>query len=105
VVRMTKGFAASPAQRLKCRDADCIVCGSPPPSDPAHCIPRSLGGKDHQHDVVPLCRRCHNAYDTGALDLLPFLEPGYRREQERAVELVGLAAAYRRLTNTRDPGG
>lgn len=95
------GFSASPAQRLKCRDAACIVCDAPPPSDPAHVIPRSLGGKDHQHDVVPLCRRCHNLYDQHALDLLPFLEPRYRREQERAVELVGIAAAFRRITNSR----
>ena len=98
------GFSASPAQRLKCRDAACIVCGAPPPSDPAHVIPRSLGGKDHHNDVVPLCRRDHDRYDQGALDLLPFLEPSYRREQERAVELIGLAAAYRRITNTRNPG-
>lgn len=98
------GFSASPAQRLKVRDAACIVCASPAPSDPAHVIPRSLGGKDHHNDVVPLCRRCHGLYDTGELDLLPFLEPWYRREQERAVELVGIAAAYRRITNTRTPG-
>jgi hypothetical protein len=58
-----------------------------------HVIPRSLGGTDHPDDVVPGCRRCHGLYDTGQLDLLPFLEPHYRREQARAVELVGLEAA------------
>lgn len=100
---MSKGFAASPAQRLKCRDADCIVCGQPG-CDPAHVIDRALGGGDHQNDVVPLCRGCHRAYDTGALDLLPHLN-GHRTEQAHAVRLVGLEAAYRRITNSRHPGG
>ena len=54
-------------------------------------------------DVVPLCIRvdggCHMQYDGKTngprLDLLPHLT---RQEQLRAVELVGLAAAYKRIT-------
>lgn len=49
-------------------------------------------------DVVPLCRTCHRAYDLGGLDLLPYLS---RDEQARAVLLVGMMAAFRRITKVR----
>jgi hypothetical protein len=46
---------------------------------------------------VPLCRRCHRAYDAGTLDLLPHLEPRFRSEVAHAVLRLGLARAVRRL--------
>lgn len=101
---MAKGFAASSAQRLKCRDAECVVCGRQG-CDPAHLLPRSLGGTAHADAVIPLCRADHDAYDQGRLDLLPHLEPWYRRELAYAVSIAGLETVYRRVTNTRDPGG
>lgn len=95
------GFSASKAQREKIAGEFCVVCGDSP-CDPAHTIDRSLGGDDHPDCVVPLCRRHHRWYDEQGLDLLPFIG---RVEQAYAVSLVGLEAAYRRLTNSRNPGG
>jgi hypothetical protein len=48
--------------------------------------------------VVPLCRRCHRAYDRGDLDLLPHLEPGYRVELGHALRHLSLLALLRRVT-------
>lgn len=93
-------FAASPNQRLKVSGQPCIVCGSGP-SDPAHVCPRGKGGCDEADCVVPLCRGHHRLYDTGELDLLPYLEPRYRRELAHALEHVGLVGLYRRVTNER----
>lgn len=96
------GFAASPAQREKCREASCAACGRSP-CDPAHLIPRSLlsVGQDDPRAVIPLCRDDHRFYDEGSLDLLPFLEPLYGTELGYAVNRFGLVATLRRVTNTR----
>lgn len=92
---------ASKAQKAKVREANCIVCKGPN-CDPAHVIPRSMGGDDDPRAVVPLCRACHRIYDEEAgFDLLPFLEPHYRAEQAYAVELVGMRRAIQRVTNER----
>lgn len=96
------GFSASPAQRKKVKDEPCIVCLSPGKCDPAHVVPRSLGGCDDEACVVALCRRCHTMYDKGGLDLLPFLA-AFRREQAHAVLHLGIAGALRRLTNEPHP--
>jgi hypothetical protein len=104
-------FAASDAQRAK-RDLHpfCVSCRRPQSEwltiDPAHLIDRSLGGCDSEDCTVGLCRDfagngCHKEYDEGRLDLLPKLEPHFRREVAHAVMHVGLAMAYRRLTNDR----
>ena len=92
---------ASPAQRNKVRLAPCICCDSLGPCDPAHLVSRAEGGDDDPRAVVPLCRRCHRAYDDGNLDLLPSLEPHFREELAYAVELVGLLRALERVTNCR----
>lgn len=63
---------ASPEQRAKVREALSIVSGLEG-CDPAHLLPRSLGGCDDALCVVPLLRAEHRAYDTGELDLLPYL--------------------------------
>ena len=86
----------------KVRDEQCCrVCGSTQIVDPAHIIARSRvtqGGEDPRN-IVPLCRLCHMRADQGTgIDLLPYLT---RDEQAYAVELVGLAEAYQRLTGTR----
>jgi hypothetical protein len=93
-------FAASPAQRAKVKNEPCIVCGQGP-CDPMHVCARGQGGCDEPLCVVPGCRRCHRLYDTGKLDLLPYLEPHYRPELAHALEHLGLVGLYRRVTNER----
>ena len=78
----------------------CLVCGRRP-VDPAHLVPRSLGGCDEPDCVVPLCRARHRLYDRGELDLLPHLEPGYRVELAHALVHLGLLGMLRRVTRVR----
>jgi 5-methylcytosine-specific restriction endonuclease McrA len=92
--------SASDAQRHKIAGRPCLVCGRRP-VDPAHLVPRSLGGCDEADCVVPLCRRCHGAYDGGELNLLPHLEPRYRVELAHALGHVSLLALLRRVTGVR----
>jgi hypothetical protein len=98
-------MAATDAQRAAVAGRTCIVCGSDRRIDPAHLIPRSLGGCGDPLCVVPLCRQpCHRAYDRGELDLLPHLEPGWRPQLAHAVGHVGLIGALRRISGSRlDP--
>ena len=69
--------------------------------DPAHLVPRTLGGCDHPECVVPLCRRCHRAFDRRELDLLPHLEPGCRLELAHALSHVPLVRLIERVTGLR----
>jgi 5-methylcytosine-specific restriction endonuclease McrA len=92
---------ASPEQRAKVRARPCLVCGATALVDPAHVIPRSLGGCDEPDCIVALCRSCHRAYDAGALDLLGHLEPAHRAELAHAVAHVGLLGTLRRVTGRR----
>jgi hypothetical protein len=80
------------------------VCGSVARVDPAHLIPRSLGGCDEPDCVIPLCRKHHRAYDRGELDLLRYLEPRWRPELAHAVAHLGIVGSLRRITGTRDAG-
>jgi hypothetical protein len=91
---------ASPAQRAKVAGRACLVCGRRP-VDPAHLVPRSLGGCDHPDCVAPLCRRCHRLYDRGELDLVSHLEPRYRAELAHGLLHLGLLRLLRRVTGTR----
>src|SRR5688500_4360271 len=97
-------FAASDAQRAKILGGACVVCRQTKGITPAHLAPRSLGGCDHPDCVVPLCFMHHRAYDTGRLDVLPYLEPRWRQEVAHAVGHLGLIGAHRRLTG-RQPAG
>jgi hypothetical protein len=93
---------ASPAQRKKVAELDCIVAGCERTGcHPAHLIDRSIGGDDDPRAVVPLCGEHHRAYDSEGLSLLEHLEPGHRAELAYAVELVGVVAALQRITNQR----
>ena len=82
----------------------CIVCGLFfDRCDPAHVIPRghpkvSADAANDVRAVVPLCRRCHDEFDEG-MDLLPYLEPNWRDSQEWAAGAIGLASAYRAITD------
>jgi len=78
------------------------VCGTRARIDPAHLVPRGLGGCEHALCVVALCRRHHRAYDRGCLDLVPFLEPRHRAEVAHAVGHLGLIGALRRLSGRRE---
>jgi hypothetical protein len=102
-------MAATDAQRAAVAGRVCIVCGTEERIDPAHPIPRSLGGCGDRLCVVPACRDCHRAYDRGELDLLPYLEPAWRAQLAHAVGHVGLIGALRRISGTRSaadrPGG
>ena len=74
--------------------------------DPAHLIPRSLGGCGDPLCVVPAVPpTCHRAYDSGELDLLPYLEPAWRAQLAHAVGHVGLIGALRRVSGHRDDAG
>ena len=94
-------MAASPGQRAKVAGAPCVVCGKRTAIDPAHLVPRSMGGCDEPDCVVALCRRHHRAYDGGSLDVLPYLEPGHSAEVCHAVAHLGLVGALRRLSGSR----
>jgi hypothetical protein len=103
-LRPTQSMAATDAQRAAVAGRPCIVCGATTGVDPAHLVPRSLGGCGDPLCVVPLCRRpCHRAYDSGELDLLPYLEPGWRAQLAHAVGHVGLVGALRRIGGTVAP--
>jgi hypothetical protein len=97
----TPSMAASDAQRAAVAGRPCIVCGTNSRIDPAHLIPRSLGGCGDARCVCPLCRRCHRAYDRDKLDLLPYLEPASRAQLAHAVGHVGLIGALRRIGTRR----
>jgi DNA-binding response OmpR family regulator len=97
----TSSMAATDAQRGAVAGQRCIVCGTDRRIDPAHLIPRSLGGCGHPLCTVPCCRLHHRAYDRGELDLLPYLEPAWRAQLAHAVGHVGLLGAFRRITGTR----
>jgi hypothetical protein len=90
-------MAASTAQRAKIVGRWCVVCSQTKGITPAHLTPRSLGGCDDPDCVVPLCWMHHRAYDTGRLELLPYLEPRWRTEVAHAVLHLGLIGALRRL--------
>jgi cytochrome c553 len=99
-LRRSRIAPASEAQRAKAAGQRCLVCGGRP-VDPAHLVPRSLGGCDEPDCVLALCRRCHRAYDRGELDLLPRLEPRYRAELAHGLRHLGLLALLKRVTGTR----
>ncbi|MGH2858613.1 MAG: hypothetical protein ACRDMJ_14150 [Solirubrobacteraceae bacterium] len=104
-LQRTTSMAATDAQRAAVAGRPCVACASEHRVDAAHVIPRSLGCGDAL-DVVPLCRACHRAYDAGELDLLPYLELGWRAQLAHAVGHVGLIGAFRRISgNHRDPMG
>lgn len=84
------------AARRKVHGQPCRNCGSKENIDPAHTIPRSLGGRNLPASVIPLCRRCHDRqHTTNDFELLPLMRED---EQVEAVRVVGLARAYRYLT-------
>jgi hypothetical protein len=95
---------ASVAQRAKVAGLRCLVCGAVTRVDPAHLVPRSLGGCDEADCVVALCRTHHRAYDQGRLDLVAHLEPDWRAEVAHAVGHLGLLRALRRLSGCRAIG-
>jgi len=76
---------ASPEQREKVRDDAVSVVSGLEGCDPAHIIPRSLGGCDDALCVVPLTRTEHRAYDQGVLNLLPYLVGTHVAELQHAL--------------------
>jgi hypothetical protein len=92
-------MAASDRQRAAVAGRRCIVCGAETRIDPAHLIPRSLGGCGDPLCVVPLCR--HRAYDRGELDLLRYVEPAWSAQLAHAVGHLGLIGALRRISGCR----
>jgi hypothetical protein len=87
----TPRVAASAEQRRKVAGLFCLICGRVP-VDPAHLVPRRLGGCDSPDCVVALCRAHHRSYDTGLLALAPYLLPELEREMRHALTHVGCAA-------------
>jgi hypothetical protein len=93
------------AARAKAEEQGCRVCGSFFAVETAHVLPRSRvkpGPAEDLRNIIGLCgnRGCdaHRSFDEGLLDILPFLS---REEQAYATELVGMAEAYQRVTNTK----
>ena len=76
----------------------CRNCGSRQNLEGAHTIPRSLGGKLGPDSVIPLCAYCHREQHAHRLELLPLMN---REEQAEAARVLGIARAYRYLTNER----
>jgi hypothetical protein len=74
-----------------------MVCGRVP-VDPAHLVPRALGGCASGDCVVPLCRGHHRLYDAGELILAPFLRPELERELRHALTHVGCAELETAMT-------
>jgi hypothetical protein len=99
-LRRSRIAPASEEQRAKVAGQRCLVCGGHP-VDPAHLVPRSLGGCDQPDCVSALCRRCHRAYDRSELDLLPHLEPRFRAELAHGLGHVGLVALLQRVSGVR----
>ena len=97
-LQRTSAMAVTESQRAAVAGRPCLACGATHRIDPAHLIPRSLGGCGDALCVCPLCRSCHRAYDRGELDLLPHLEPAWRAQLAHAVGHVGLIAALRRIS-------
>jgi hypothetical protein len=104
-LQRTASMAASERQRDAVAGRRCIVCAAEARIDPAHLVPRSLGGCGDALCVVPLCRRCHRAYDRGELDLLPHLEPAWRAQLAHAVGHLGLIGALRGVSGYQDRAG
>lgn len=99
-LQQVPSLAATDRQRAAVAGRACIACGTDRKTYAAHVIPHSLGGCGDPACVVPLCRSCHRAYDTGRLDLLPYLEPTWRAQLAHAVWHVGLVGALRRISGT-----
>ena len=78
---------ASVAQGRRVAGRRCLVCGRRP-VDPAHLVPRRLGGCDSPDCVVALCRTHHRLYDTARLALAPYLGDGQRGELRHALTHV-----------------
>jgi len=93
----------NPGRRKVEDEGECRVCGElAERCDAAHIWDRSLGGEgfDDPDIIVPLCSRikfgngCHDIYDEGELDLLPYLK---LEEQIALVKAAGsISRAYRR---------
>lgn len=74
----------------------CRVCKDAP-VDAAHVIPRSIDPRESNmtaDSIVGLCRRCHTAYDSHDLDLLPYLTLS---EQVAAVIAAGSIERARQI--------
>lgn len=86
----------------------CRVCGSSGPLEAAHTIGRARqdemvvgprGGETltvKPESIIPLCRSCHEQYDSRRLDILAYL---FLPEQVNAVEAAGgIYAANERVS-------
>jgi hypothetical protein len=104
-LQRTPSMAATESQRAAVAGRNCVVCGTDRRIDPAHLIPRGLGGCGDALCVIPACRAHHRAYDRGELDLLPYLEPAWRPQLAHAVGHVGLVGALRRISGRQEDVG
>jgi hypothetical protein len=93
----TPRVAASPEQRRKVAGSVCLVCGRSP-VDPAHLVPRRLGGCDSPDCVVALCRTHHRLFDTGRLVLAPYLAAELEHELRHGLTHVSCAELEAALT-------
>ncbi|HEX8086561.1 MAG TPA: HNH endonuclease [Solirubrobacteraceae bacterium] len=88
---------ASPQQRNKVVRLSCVVCERSP-VDPAHLVPRRLGGCNDPDCVIPLCRTHHRLYDHAQLGLGVHLGGEWRRERAHALTHVSAVRLSRALS-------
>ena len=99
-LRRSRVSPASEAQRATVPGKSCLVCGGRP-VDPAHVVPRSLGGCDDPTASFPWTGAATGPMTGGELDLLPHLEPHFRAELAHALTHLPLIRLLRRLTGQR----
>jgi len=80
-------------------EGSCRACGTGPPLESAHIVPRSRlradEGAEDPLNVIPLCPQHHLLHHAGHLELLPLLT---LPEQGYVAGLVGIEEARRRTT-------
>jgi hypothetical protein len=102
-LQRTDSMAASEAQRAAVAGRPCIVCAPRPASTPRISFPGRSAGAGSRCAWCR-CAACRvTAFDRGELDLLPYLEPGWRAQLSHAVGHVGLIGALRRISGLNGP--
>jgi hypothetical protein len=69
-----KRYKKARARALQ-RDRRCVLCGLPDSNSLTvhHLRPRSLGGRDHERNLVALCRSCHDRVETFSRRLIAWV--------------------------------
>ena len=55
----------NPAYRRFIKRFPCVSCGQTWGIDPCHTGPHGIGQKSSDKSCIPLCRKCHDEFDSG----------------------------------------